>query len=107
MTDLETQWLAGLLEGEGHFAPGPPSDPNRPQIQLLMCDLDVVKRAAAMLGVNYVYTRPAKPERNWKESYRVILRGTRAVEIMRNLKPFMGERRQRQIDKALASYSPR
>ena len=38
----EIAWLAGLLEGEGSFMPGPPSNPRMPIICLAMNDADVM-----------------------------------------------------------------
>jgi hypothetical protein len=42
----ELAWLAGLLEGEGSFMPGPPSNPRMPIICLAMNDEDVMARRA-------------------------------------------------------------
>jgi hypothetical protein len=42
----------------------------------------------------------------WRTAYSVRVRGSRAVLWMQLLKPLMGERRQEQIDRAMASYAP-
>lgn len=97
-------WLAGLLEGEGSFMPGEPSNANAPRISLAMTDSDVVHRAAALLGVHsvYAYTR----RKGCRTSYQLALRGARAAEVMQLLHPLMGARRKSQIERALATYSP-
>ncbi|MEA2407568.1 MAG: hypothetical protein QOE69_1687 [Thermoleophilaceae bacterium] len=69
-----------------------------------MADRDVIDRAGKLLGVA-VCTLPARRER-WSTTYGVRLRGARAVQLMRQLRPLMGERRRLQIDRAIASYAP-
>lgn len=105
-SDDENQhyWLAGLLEGEGSFLPPPPSAPNRPAIQIAMTDEDVLARAAELLGVSYHRWQRKNPQA--KASFQAALRGRRAVELMKQLYPLMGQRRRQQIDRALAAYTP-
>lgn len=98
-------WVAGLLEGEGSFMAGPPSSPNLPVISCQMTDQDVLARLAKCLGgATMVPVKASKPHH--KPSWRVIVKGARAREVMSELHPLMGERRKGQIDKALASYDP-
>ena len=97
-------WLAGLLEGEGSFLFPTPSAPGRPVIQLAMTDEDVVARVAALFSVRYHGWQ--RRNSNAKLSYQVLLRGGRAVDYMQRLRPLMGQRRQQQIDQALAQYTP-
>lgn len=107
-TDLagcDLHWIAGLLEGEGSFMKGPPSSPGLPAIQMTMIDRDVVARAATLLGCGVTTVRPRRS--HWKESYTLRIKGSRAVEWMGALRPLVGERRRRQIDRAVASYEPR
>ena len=101
-TDKALYWLAGLLEGEGSFLPGPPSAPNRPGIQVSMTDEDVIARVADLFGVKYHRWQRTNP--NHKPSFQVLLRGKRAADYMSRLHPLMGQRRQGQIDRALASF---
>ena len=49
MEFLPHYWLAGILEGEGTFMSGPPSQPNSPIVRTCMTDRDVVARAALLL----------------------------------------------------------
>lgn len=95
-------WLAGILEGEGSFLCGPPSRPTMSSIRLLMTDKDIVDRVAALLGVKTLENGRRHP--NWKIPYTATLKGSRAVELMKKLKPIMGARRQGQIQRAIDSY---
>jgi hypothetical protein len=106
VTEMELYWLAGLLEGEGSFMLPPPSDPGRPRMSLQMTDEDVVAKVAALWGVKFMqFTRNDGAGRDWKPTYSILLRGTPAVELMTRLRPLMGQRRQAQIDRALASHA--
>src|SRR2546425_1449396 len=104
LTNNEAHWLAGLLEGEGSFLSGPPSQPNLPIIALEMCDLDVVERATRLMEIRYIHHGRRGEAMGWKPAYRIALKGSRAVLLMRSLWPLMGERRRAQIGRALASY---
>lgn len=104
LTELELAWLAGLLEGEGSFVPPPPSDPNRPRISIEMTDRDIVRRVATMFELAYVQSRRYETKVNWKQSFCVILRGQRAVSLMKRLYPYMGERRKKRINEIISSY---
>jgi hypothetical protein len=101
MKEKTKYWLAGLLEGEGSFLSGPPSAPNQPRISLQMTDKDVVERVKEIFGVNYVHER--KRKKAWKKTYRIMVKGSNAVDIMREIRPLMGDRRKTQIDEALES----
>jgi hypothetical protein len=98
-------WLAGLLEGEGSFFPGPPSAPNRPTLVVNMTDEDVVARAAALLGVKVYSWRNRRGDKtHWKTAYRAGISGRQAVALMLQLRPLMGRRRREQIDRVVASF---
>ncbi|HEV7845466.1 MAG TPA: hypothetical protein VGO83_04380 [Thermoleophilaceae bacterium] len=104
MADEDLHWLAGLLEGEGSFLAGPPSEPRSPAVQVAMVDRDVIERAGGLLGVT-VCALPSRRE-GWRDAFSVRVRGARAVHWMERLRPLMGARRQQQIDLAIASYAP-
>jgi len=96
-------WLAGLLEGEGSFMKGPPSRPHIPAISISMTDEDVIERVGQLLQAKPTVSKRGA-NRGWKPAYIVCLRGSRALELMKELRPLMGRRRQSQIDAAVASY---
>lgn len=95
-------WLAGLLEGEGSFLKAPPSRRSGVQVSVEMTDEDVVRRAADLLGSSVVACKARRAW--WKPSWRTCVRGHRAILLMKTLRPLMGQRRQGQIDSAIASY---
>lgn len=95
-------WLAGLLEGEGTFS----SQSGYPRISVQMTDQDVVERAAAILGIRNVHLHEEKRNPEWLPTHVAALTGSRAAPWMRTLRPLMGERRGREIDRALAAYHP-
>jgi hypothetical protein len=101
----ELHWLAGLLEGEGSFMPGPPSNSRMPIIAVAMNDADVMSRIGRIFGRKVQLVRPRSPR--WQQSYYLRVQGAKAVAWMTLLRPLMGERRQAQIDRALVCYAPR
>jgi hypothetical protein len=103
--ECDLAWLAGLLEGEGCFTATRADGHTYPVIKLQMCDYDVVRRAASLMGVVRLETREPRYE-HWDRTYVAQLSGQRAAQWMRTLRPFMGERRSRAIEFALARYEP-
>jgi hypothetical protein len=103
MKRSELYWLAGLLEGEGSFMAASPSAPHSPRVSLNMTDSDVVARAAALVGPLHIQKRAPRLSK-WKASYAWVLRGQRAVKLMRLLRPLMGLRRREQIDAAIFGF---
>lgn len=99
--EMELYWLAGLLEGEGSFVAGPPSDRRCPLVRLPMTDEDVVTHAARML-CRAVVPWDRKGEQPRKRVFNTTIKGTAAVTLMRSLYPVMGIRRREQISRALA-----
>lgn len=105
VAEHDRYWLAGLLEGEGSFLMGPPSAPRYPVLALQMTDEDVVARVAAMFGRKVGCWQPR--DERWLPTYLVRITGAKAVAWMTVLRPLMGQRRQAQIDRAVASHEPR
>lgn len=97
-------WLAGLLEGEGTFT----SNATYPVVKLQMCDLDIVQRAATITGIDRIWPRDSERHRvhGWSPSFEIAVGGARAADLMRELRPMMGQRRTAAIDHALAQYRP-
>jgi hypothetical protein len=91
----DLDWLAGLLEGEGCFGTTRNHVKGHiyayPQIQLRMCDSDVVLRAAGLLEISSVQSYYGRPRRS--RFWRFSLTGGRAIAIMKQLEPLMGKRR--------------
>jgi hypothetical protein len=95
-------WLAGLLEGEGSFGI---REGKHPIISLQMKDEDTVAKVAVIFGRKYqrVYSKRYQ-ENGWSPIFVANLTGKRAVELMTLIRPFMGQRRQEQIDRSMAVY---
>lgn len=98
-------WLVGLLEGEGSFLKPSPSKPNEPKVDIEMKDLDAIRRVAALFGVTY-RVRDRHRE-NTSITYHVRLAGTRAVQLMWAVRPYVCVRRREQIDRAVAHFASR
>lgn len=71
-----------------------------------MKDEDVVRRAAKLFGVSYVHVSKPK-NKKWSVCYRIAVKGTNAVALMRTLYPLLGLRRKAQVERVIASYIER
>jgi hypothetical protein len=99
---LDFLWLAGLLEAEGTFLKPPPSSPRSPIVACRMTDRDVIERVADRFGTSiFAFDRG-----EYRTQYGACAKGSRAVALMRDLRPFMSARRQAAIDTALDLYVP-
>ncbi|HEX9494322.1 MAG TPA: hypothetical protein VGA38_01010 [Candidatus Limnocylindria bacterium] len=100
----DLHWLAGLLEGEGSFFAK--RHGASPGLEMRMCDRATVRRAADQLGIPRVIRDDTDLKRGWRASYWIKVSGNAALPWLRTLRPLMGERRGRAIDRALASWTP-
>jgi hypothetical protein len=82
-------WLVGLLEGEGSFMRGAPSSPNAPRVSVAMTDEDIIARVAEICHAKYQSVR-SRNERH-KQVYRVYIKGSKAVALMRTLYSLLGQ----------------
>ena len=90
---IDVAWLAGILEGEGSFHCQ--DNGTSAMIKLSMSDIDVVERAARILGYNgkmMEYT-PNKGKR----MYTIQMYGDISIQWMMTLYTLMGERRREKI----------
>lgn len=94
-------WLAGILEGEGHFSLPCKRRPNSPIIGIKMTDRDVIDKVASLFQTSTYIVRPNPKHPLWKQCYSTRLTGGRAANLMQEIYPLMGVRRQCQIDIAL------
>ena len=97
LTGNQLHWLAGLLEGEGSFVAGAPSEPRIPTLAINMTDVDVLQAVAHLCG-STVASRQPRP--HVKMMYRTTLCGGSAVALMQLIQPLMGIRRQQQTTHA-------
>ena len=104
MTLVELHWLSGWLEGEGSFVRPPPSDLRRARILGCTRDTDVAREVGRLLRVKPLFTHDARERlRGWSGKWRLLKRGRPAAELMQDLHPLMGSRRQAQIESALGA----
>lgn len=104
ITEKEFYWLVGLLEGEGSFMKGSPSKPNNPKITIEMTDRDIVEKVAKIF--NRACTPIKARKVKWKQTFSTKLTGKRAIDLMVEMKPFLSNRRQEQINNCINSYNP-
>lgn len=101
MTETEIAWLAGWLEGEGYFGVAPSGSI---VIQVCCTDQDVMEKAAKLMRAKGVKLQKRKKE-HWKDVYKAHLHGQSAVNIMKLIRPYMGERRGAVIDTAIEYFN--
>jgi hypothetical protein len=95
-------WLAGLLEAEGTFLKPAPSSPRCPIVACRMTDRDVIERVAVAFGTSV----QAIDKGRFRTEYGTRVKGSRAVNLMLELRPMMGDRRRAAIVAALGAYTP-
>lgn len=106
------EWLAGLLEGEGHFRQNKSGSSGRywtPAITLAMTDHDVVQevqRTFVMIGGRDVNIHHWKLPSE-KIAYTLYLTGLPAARVMTAILPHMGLRRRAKISSILAAWQPK
>lgn len=106
MTELETAWLAGLLEGEGSF--GQVRNTNGCHLSLSMTDEDVVRKAAKLMDIYKVVAYERKKQKpHHKQQWYLHVCGDTAVSIMTCILPYMGQRRSQRIKFLLANAANR
>lgn len=109
MRDVELAWVAGLLEGEGSFMlkrAGGRTVRNLPRVTCSMSDLDVIHKLHRVVGFGIVCTgAPHKHTgcvmHRWQSEDR-----DRVPQLLRELLPYMGERRSAKIREVLAGAAP-
>lgn len=95
-TKEELAWLAGLFEGEGSICHFNRSDrpSKRLEVDLAMTDEDVVQRAANLLDAK-VFSKQVRE--GDKRMYYLRLSDNTARKFLREILPYMGERRTMKI----------
>jgi hypothetical protein len=88
MTDTETYWVAGLLEGEGVF--GLYHVPKfQPRIKISLADEDVIRRYASLVA--------GKVKSNSGVVWHCEVTGLSAIRLMLRVAPLFGQRRRKKI----------
>jgi hypothetical protein len=101
LSEIQAAWLAGLIDGEGCFdAPR-----GNPRIRIKMSDLDVVLRAADLMGARTYMETPR--EDYFKPCMVAQITGDRAAAVMRALLPYLGSRRSGKATEIILEHAAR
>lgn len=95
-------WLVGVSEGEGYF--GYNASQKSPVFEIEMKDEHVIARIAALFHVSYSRRDRRATRPGTSVTYRMALRGRRALQIMKRLQPYLSPRRGRAIQGVEESY---
>jgi hypothetical protein len=107
LTEAEVAWLAGFLEGEGSFyMKRQRSDYLMPMVKVGGTDLDTIQYAAQLLG-NPAVQFERRRQAHWKDQWKVYKHGQPAVEVMKQILPWMGSRRSEKIREIIAIWEGR
>lgn len=102
LPDESTQWVAGLLEGEGSFL----TQGYRRVISCVMTDGDVIAQLRATIGVGRVYL-PTSRQAHHKQAHMLVVgRKSEATALASKLYPYMSSRRKTQISVMLDGIAP-
>ena len=100
-------WVAGLLEGEGHFSCKTMhgrSWPGTIRVTLAMTDKDVVERFGAAFGRPAAFVRIRNNRPHHRPIYTVNISGARAAGLMMTIYPLMSARRKNKLSEVLAGW---
>ena len=101
--------MVGIVEGEGSFY----LNTNRPgehtasdvMVQVGMSDADTIARLAALLGVPRA-EKPDKRKANFSTIYTIRLTGFRAIALIREIEPYMSDRRRQKAAELMTVVPP-
>ena len=98
-------FLAGVFEGEGSFGFwGKDNKNNRYfRIQVRMTDEDIVVRFVDFFKLGYVNSHIPKKD-HLKKSWKWTVAGDRAMDVMLQMAPFLGIRRQEKFNQCCQSF---
>lgn len=102
MNIKDIYWIAGILEGEGHF--GLSHSENYPRISLTMTDEDIVSRVKDIMSPRTLIHRHHRNPLDWKPIYELRINSHYAVGWMMTLYSIMSARRKEQIQDTLSSW---
>ena len=98
-------FLSGVFEGEGSFGFwGKVGKSNRYlRAQIRMCDEDIVVRFIDYFKLGSISTNLPKNNKH-SRSFKWVVAGDRAVDVMLQLYPYLGIRRQEKFKECCPSY---
>ena len=104
------EWLAGILDGEGWFMAIERTNGRTktlygcPICECQMATLEDMRDIADLMGVETLSTVPPKKD-GWLVQYRAMARGTKALSVMKRIRPYVGKRRGEKIDALFTQFS--
>lgn len=113
MNEIETAWVAGLLEGEGSFiltVSRPPRKDGQPSRRVInvVCgstDKDIIEKLYRLTGVGRIYEDKVRTDgvvQGRKRMYRwQVSRREDLLLLLKAIRPHMGERRGAKIDELI------
>ncbi len=101
MTKEDLIWLAGYLEGEGSFIL---VQNKYARITFASTDEDIATRVCDIFQSNL---QGPTQRMGRKPIWRGQVNGKKAIVLMLMLKPYLGVRRGKAVDKAVSAYKPR
>jgi len=100
----DAAYLAGLLDGEGCFD----SPRGNPRLRVKMGDLDVVMRAADLMGTSVtteIDKRIDADGKPYSPMFVAALTGEPALDVMRSVLPWLGARRSFKVAEITAAHA--
>lgn len=108
MTRDDLMWLSGFLEGEGCFTRvlGRSGKPEvwHAKVSVENTDLDVMLRVQWLLNAKTLGSYESQRYRGAKKSYTAAITGPKALALMLEVYPYMGNRRQSRILELLSAW---
>src|SRR5258706_4559583 len=105
MRESDFHWLVGIVEGEGTFTVPRDAPRRSPALRVTMTDADVLQRVAGLFDRAVVAL--GRREDRFKDDYATAIKGAPAVQLMSEMRPFLGPTRRRQIQRVLDAWRPR
>ena len=99
MNEVESAWLAGLIEGEGFLSI---KQGRNPLLGINMTDLDVLERAQQVSGYGTITARRKEKDHHREQWGWRVCTQPHVNEICLAIYPHMGSRRRARIDEVLA-----
>jgi hypothetical protein len=94
-------WVAGVLEGEGYFAPAPTAKRQQPQISVSSVDYDVLERLCDLTGMGSIYSTKLR-KKSWSPSWVwVVSRRYDVRQIITQTYSLLGARRTERVNHVL------
>lgn len=102
LSETQSAWLAGLLDGEGCID----TTRNSPRLRCKMSDHDIILRAASLIPGARIHTEPPR-QAHHKPCLVMQVHGDAAVGVMRAVLPYLGARRTAKATEIILAHSAR